>query len=86
MVFSMEPGKITCNSLGTRNSFFGKVMSMAYRTSWYPHFLDETIETPWALAQRPFVHSVNPIWTKSIDHAILIKKYFVKKSLKMWLL
>jgi uncharacterized membrane protein len=32
------------------------------------------------LGSKALVHSVNPIWTKSIDHAIFDKKKIVKKK------
>jgi hypothetical protein len=53
-----------------------------------PHFLDDTMEKPIGHSSRAFIHNVNLIWTKRMDHMhFLIKKqYFVKKGLEMWLL
>jgi hypothetical protein len=50
---------------------------MAYITSWYPTYWMRPWGNPWAMAQRAFVHYVNPIWIKTC--IFLIKEYFVKK-------
>jgi hypothetical protein len=43
-----------------------------------PYFLDEIMGKAMGRGSRAFVHSVNSIWTKRMDHMIfLIKNYFV---------
>ncbi len=60
--------------------------AVAHRISWYLTFQMRPLENPWAMAQRPFVHSVNSIWTKRMDHVhFLIKKNLLNCFLEMWL-
>jgi len=51
------------------------------------HFLDETMGKPMGHGSRAFVHSVNPIWTKRMDHVHLFTEilFLLKKILEMWL-
>jgi hypothetical protein len=54
---------------------------MAYTTSWYIIFLDETMgENPWAMAQRPLVQSENAIWMKKMDHLHFFFKFILLKK------
>jgi hypothetical protein len=47
------------------------------------HFLDEIVGKPMGHGSRAFVHSVNPIWTKRMDHVHLFNEIlflFLKKN------
>ncbi len=46
------------------------------------HLLDETMGKPLGHGSRAFVHSVNPIWTKRMDHVHLFNEilFLLKKN------
>jgi len=74
------------------HTFRGRVYTRGGLQPWpiephLTHFLDETMEKPMGHGSRAFVHSVNPIWTKRMDHMHLFNEilFLLKNKMEMWL-